>query len=90
MRIIFDPSKDARNQTAHGISLADAQKIDWASAVSWLDKRYSYGEERMSALGLIADRIYYVAYVDRDDNRRIISLRKASRREVKQYVQQTC
>jgi uncharacterized DUF497 family protein len=31
--------------------------------------------------------LYYVAFVDRGDVRRIISLRRANRREVKHYVQ---
>jgi uncharacterized DUF497 family protein len=31
--------------------------------------------------------LYYVAFVDRGDRRRIISLRRATRREVKHYVE---
>ncbi len=41
----------------------------------------------MIALAQSTGILYYVAFVDRDDARRIISLRKANRREVKHYVQ---
>lgn len=46
-----------------------------------------YGELRMIALAPGTGILYYVAFVDRGDARRIISLRKANRREVKHYVQ---
>jgi uncharacterized DUF497 family protein len=47
-----------------------------------------YGEERMIALCAIGERLYCVVYVDREDARRIISLRKANYREVIDYASQ--
>ena len=47
-----------------------------------------YGEIRIIALALIKTRLFYVAFTDRGDYRRIISLRKANAREVKRYVSQ--
>ncbi|MEO8224908.1 MAG: BrnT family toxin [Gammaproteobacteria bacterium] len=44
-------------------------------------------ETRMVALAALAAVLYYVAFVDRGDVRRIISLRRANRREVKHYAQ---
>jgi uncharacterized DUF497 family protein len=41
----------------------------------------------MIALAPRAITLYYVAFVDRGDVRRIISLRRATRREVKPYVE---
>lgn len=41
----------------------------------------------MCAIAYIEDRLYYVVYVDRDNARRIISLRKANLREVKRYAE---
>jgi len=40
----------------------------------------------MLGYALIAERLYCVVYTDRNTNRRIISLRKANRREVKNYA----
>jgi len=87
MRIEFDPAKDASNQEKHGLSLAVASALDWDEALVWVDDRYEYGELRMIALAPDTGILYYVAFVDRDDARRIISLRRANRREVKHYVQ---
>ena len=41
---------------------------------------------RMIALAPNTEILYYVAFVDRGNVRRIISLRRANRREVKRYV----
>ena len=44
-------------------------------------------ELRMIALAPETETLYYVAFVDRGDVRRIISLRRANRREVKHFVE---
>ncbi len=87
MRIEFDPVKDAANQQKHGLSLARASELDWEAALIWVDERYAYGEQRMIALAPATGLLYYVAFVEREKARRIISLRRANRREVKHYVQ---
>lgn len=91
MRIEYDPSKDLANQTKHGISLAFARELEWDDALVWIDERFDYGEIRMIALAPKTATVYYVAFVDRDQGRsatrRIISLRRANRREVKYYVE---
>jgi uncharacterized DUF497 family protein len=83
MDISFDPYKDRANQKKHGISLAEAAKIDWGEALEQLDDRCDYGEERFKALVFIDGLLCSVVYADRD--RRIISLRKANRREYAGY-----
>lgn len=85
MRIIFDPGKDGINLEKHGVRLEMAVKLNWDSALIWRDVRRDYGEARKCALAPLNDRLYFVAYVDRDDCRRIISLRKANNREVRFY-----
>ena len=87
MRIEFDPAKDAVNQAKHGVSLALSAELDWESALVWLDSRFEYGELRMVALAPRTGVVYYDAFVDRRQVRRIISLRRANRREVERYVQ---
>jgi len=87
MRIEFDPEKDARNQAKHGVSLSLAGELDWEAALVWIDERFEYGELRMIALAPETNILYYVAFVDRGDVRRIISVRRANRREVKHYVE---
>lgn len=87
MRIAFDPNKDAGNQSKHGVSLSLAAELDWEAALVWVDDRFEYGERRMIALAPKTGILYCVAFVERGEARRIISLRRANRREVKHYVE---
>lgn len=87
MRIEFDVLKDRANNNKHGLSLEFATELDWENSLVWIDERREYGESRMIALAPSTGTLYYVAFVDRDDIRRVISLRRANRREVKHYVQ---
>jgi uncharacterized DUF497 family protein len=87
MRIEFDRAKDATNQAKHGVSLALAGELDWDAALVWVDERFEYGEIRVIALAPKTGILYYVAFVDRGEVRRVISLRRANRREVKHYAQ---
>jgi uncharacterized DUF497 family protein len=87
MRIEFDPTKDESNQLKHGVSLAMAAELDWDAAWVWVDDRFDYNEMRMIALAPKTEILYYVAFVNRGDVRRIISLRRANRREVRHYVE---
>ena len=83
----FDPAKDKLNRASHGLSLAFARQLAWDEALVWLDERFGYEELRMSALVPRGDRLYFVAFTDRGNVRRVISLRNAERREVKHYVE---
>ncbi len=87
MEITFDPAKDAANLAKHGVSLSAAGAFEWVSALTWPDTRCDYGEPRRVGLGYIGLRLYCVVFVDRSDDRRIISLRKANMREVKRYAE---
>lgn len=87
MRFEFDPAKDRLNRARHGLSLAFAEKLAWNEALVWVDLRFQYTEPRMVALAPKGDTLYYAAFADRGDVRRVISLRRAERREVKHYVE---
>jgi len=87
MKIEFDQAKDVTNQNKHGFLLAMAGELDWDAALVWVDGRFDYKETRMIALAPQSETLYCVAFVDRGEVRRIISLRRANRREVKHYVE---
>lgn len=89
MDIEFDPAKDALNQAKHGVSLALARDLDWDAALVWIDDRFGDSELRMIALAPATGTLYYLAFVERGEVHRIISLRRATRREVKHYVENT-
>ncbi|NYT61126.1 BrnT family toxin [Alcaligenaceae bacterium] len=89
MEITFDPAKDKANQTKHGVSLELATELDWPEVMVKSDTRRDYGELREIGYGVIDSRLYCVVFTQRNDHMHIISLRKANRREVQSYVEQT-
>ncbi len=87
MRFVCDPDKDKLNLAKHGLSLSFAEKLIWDEAYVWVDPRYAYDELRVIGLVPEGNTLYFVAFVDRGDVRRTLSLRRAERREVKKYVE---
>lgn len=63
-------------------------KLEWSMLLAKPDLRRDYGETRFIGYAPAGDRLYCVVFTDRDDERRIISLRKANAREVKLYEKQ--
>ena len=86
MNFTFDPVKDTANQAKHGVLLALAARLEWGLALVWTDTRQNYGEVRHSALALLGERVFFVAFVDRGEGRRVISLRKANYKGVAIYA----
>lgn len=87
MDIEFDPTKDAANIAKHGVSLAEADGFEWETCIERADIRYVYGEDRMTAIGYIGTRLHVAVFVDRGPVRRVISLRKANKREERIYAE---
>jgi uncharacterized DUF497 family protein len=86
MDIEFDPAKGEINRLKHGVTLDLAARMEWDTAITWPDTRQDYGEDRQCGIGYIGLRLYFVGFVDRDPKRRIISLRKANKREENRYA----
>ena len=90
MNFEWDPDKDAWNYVKHGIRFETAAMVfDDPYHVSQLD-RVVDGEERWKTMGLIGGLvIVIVAHTYREQNGeetvRIISARKATKRERKHY-----
>ncbi len=53
------------------------------------DARWDYGEDRYQLLGIIEGRVFFVVYTLRGQSIRIISARKANKREVSDYENST-
>ena len=85
MLFTCDPNQSRANYFKHGIVLEFAQYLDWTKEVVWQDVRYSYNEVRMSGLVPLEGKVYAVVYVVRAEFTRMISLRKANKREAKHY-----
>ena len=88
MHIEWDRGKNKLNIRKHGIDFADIKDIFNHPMLTLLDNREEYGEERWIAIGLIQQLVAVVVYVERHNNCiRIISARKASKKEVRRYEQ---
>ena len=85
MHFTCDAHKSRANYFKHGIVLEFAQYLDWTKGVVWQDARYNYNEVRMSGLVPLEGIVYAVVYVMRAESTRMISLRKANKREAKRY-----
>jgi hypothetical protein len=82
----WDEKKNRQNVKKHGLDFADAGEMFRGALFIDPDTREEYGEKRWVGLGTIGGRITYVVFTERSpETIRIISLRKASRRESKEY-----
>jgi uncharacterized DUF497 family protein len=86
----FDPAKDVLNIKNHGLSLAAAAELEWDLLISHADDtRHDYYELRMVGFAPIGNDVYCVVFVEREDDvMRVISLRKATKQEVRDYANQ--
>lgn len=86
IQITFDPSKADSNLIKHGISFDEA-KIALLDPNALVREDYGHNEPRFVLLGM-ANRLLVVVYcyVDNDDMIRLISARKATKNEEKQYA----
>ncbi len=85
VEIEFDDQKNAANQAKHGLPLSLAALLFEGDYKEKTDDRQDYGEPRIIAMGSIAGRLCVCIYTWRKGIRRIISLRKANRRESDAY-----
>ncbi len=89
MQYEWDNEKNRNNQTKHGVDFNLAEQFEWDSAIEFVDNRFDYGENRYCALGYIGHRLYHLVFTYRMKEKviRIISLRKANKREVLKYAE---
>ncbi|MEP9318686.1 BrnT family toxin [Pseudomonas sp. LABIM340] len=84
----WDEAKNLANIRKHGIDFNDALELFQQPYLAQRDDRENYAEERWINLGRIRSLIGVVVSTEREgDVIRIISARKATRREARHYVQ---
>ena len=54
-------------------------------AIEWLDDRENYDEDRFVTIGMVSNRLLFVAYTMRGESIRIISARGAEQHESRRY-----
>lgn len=85
MKIEFDPVKNMTNIRTRGLSFERAADFDLVGAWVWEDTRKDYGETRYVALGWLEGRLHVLCFTPIDGGLRVISFRKANKREEKLY-----
>ena len=86
MRFQFDPAKANDNLKKHKVSFADAEGVFYDDFAIHQEDYDSEGESRFVAIGMgSAGQILVVVYTHRAGMMRLISARRAVRREVKVY-----
>lgn len=87
MKIEYDAHKNEQNIHMRGLSFERVPYLDWDNALLWQDERHDYGESRNNALAIMEHegRLYAVSFTVRGDVIRVISFRKANKRERKKY-----
>ena len=89
MKYEWDLNKNSANLVRRGVDFNSAVDFDWSTAIETYDDRADYSEDRWIALGCIKNCLHVLEYTERSNNIRIISLRKATKRERKYYEEQT-
>jgi uncharacterized protein len=87
MEFQFDPDKRKKNLAKHKMDFVVGMRLIASSQkMVKLDNRQDYGEERFQAIGEVDGIFVITAFTMRDQAFRIISVRKAHKKEIKLYL----
>ena len=84
----WDNNKNKANIIKHGISFETASRVFFDSnRIEKYDEIHSFDEDRYITIGMIGNIavIVMVVYTERENSIRIISARKATKREMEEY-----
>ncbi|PCI50894.1 MAG: hypothetical protein COB49_03470 [Alphaproteobacteria bacterium] len=88
MKYEWDENKQVSNIKKHGVAFTDILSVFTdPCAVTAMDDRYDYGEERHNIIGAVRGFIFCVTFTYRNKNVRIISARLAHKKERTSYEQ---
>jgi uncharacterized DUF497 family protein len=85
VEITFDPAKNERNIRERGLSFERAAEFDFDNSRRSIDARRDYGEIRHVAVGYLEQRLHVLCFVETATGIRIISFRRANRKEMRRY-----
>ena len=80
----WDEAKRHGNRRKHRIDFHEADAFGWEASIVEMDQRFA--EPRFRAYGYIGERLHVLVFTWRRENIRIISLRKANKREETRYA----
>jgi len=85
--ILWDEKKALKNFKKHGITFEEASTVLLSNSAITFEDPDSIGERRYLSVGFsVKARLLFVVHCERSENEiRIISARKATKREARQY-----
>ena len=87
MEITYDRSKNSQNILERNLSFDQVVNFDFETANFTIDKRKNYGEIRRCAIGFLENRLHALVFTETPKGIRVISFRKANKREITIYEQ---
>jgi uncharacterized DUF497 family protein len=88
MRFTWSERKRSVNVREHGLDFVDAPRVFEGMTFTFEDDRFAYGERRLITLGLLAGIPVSIVHTETEDEIRVISFRKATRREAQLYFRE--
>ena len=88
MQFTWSKRKRVLNLKEHGLDFADAPWVLDSATYTFKDDRFNYGEQRFETLGLLAGVPVSIVHTENENEIRVISFRKATKREADLYFQQ--
>jgi uncharacterized protein len=85
MKFEWDEANRLASLDRYGIDFLDVEEIFDDSFVTVEDDRYSHGKQRFVTVGLMQARVVAIGYTNRGNAMRLISCRKATLYEQKNY-----
>jgi uncharacterized protein len=87
MRFEWDEAKRQANLRKHGLDFDEVEDVFAGETVTILDRRV-FHERRFHTYGLLRGRVVTVVHTETDEIIRVISLRKATKNEEKNYFKE--
>jgi len=85
MVFTWSEAKRAANLRTHGLDFVDASRVFEGATYTFKDDRFSYSEQRFVTLGLLAGVPVSIVHTENAHEIRVISFRKATKREAQIY-----
>jgi uncharacterized protein len=81
MRFVWDEAKRQANLEKHDFDFVDAPEVFAGPTCTVEDDRFAYGEQRFLSFGFLRGLAVSIVHTETENEIRIISFRKATRRE---------
>ena len=83
----WDEAKRAANIAKHGVDFTETARLDWSATLT--EEQVRDGETRCLSYAPLDGRLHALVWTQRGQAIRLISLRRANKREYDRYVKET-